>query len=148
MDEDLSLVEYKEYDMKDVKDVSKSPYLSKTICFRNPFMTSKETHMNASEKLRLEGYLAGTDEMQFPDFNYNNVALNLTNYVKKYYIRLRNGTRQYFNVSDIPWKAVDNGFNGFWVDQFFRCFTLKSLNSDVAVMSLLIENHVFSQGMF
>jgi hypothetical protein len=85
--------------------------------------------------------------MKFPDFNYNDVALNLTNFVKEYYIRWRNGTRQYFDVSEIPWKAVDNGFNGFWVGKFFRCFTLKPPNSDVAVMSLLIENHVFSKGM-
>ena len=147
LDEDLSVVEYNHYDMKDVNDVSKSPYLSQTICFRNPFMISKETHMNDSEKLWVEEYLAGTDDMKFLDFNYNDVALNLTNFVKEYYIRWRNGTRQYFDVSEIPWKAVDNGFNGFWVGKFFRCFTLKPPNSDVAVLSLQIENHVFSKGM-
>ena len=54
LDVDLSVVEYQQYDMKGVNDVSKSPYLSQTICFRNPFTTSKETHLDASEKLRVE----------------------------------------------------------------------------------------------
>ena len=149
LDEDLSTVEYKQYDMKGINDASKSHYLSQTICFTNPFTTSKETHLNASEKLRVEGYLAGTEDMEDPDFNYNNVALNLTNYVKEYYIRWRNGTpAQTFKASEIPWKLIHNGFNGFWTGRFFRCFSLKSPDSDVASMSVLIENHVYNQGMF
>ena len=148
MDDDLSVLEYKEYNMKDVNDVSKSPYLSQTLCFRNPFMASKETHMNDSEKLRIEAYLAGTEDVNYPDFDYNSLALNLTNYVKTYYIRWRNGTRQLYDASEIPWEMVYHGFNGFWVGKFFRCFTIKFPSRDVVASYILIENHVHNQGMF
>jgi hypothetical protein len=147
MNDDLSIIEYKQYDMKDINDVSESPYLSNTMCFRNPFTTSNKNHLNASEKTRVENYLAGTEDEEFPEFNYNNMAMNLTDYVKKYYIRWRNGTHQYFNVSEMPWKIVDRGFNGFWLGNFFRCFTLKTPNSDVAVRSVKIENNAHNQGM-
>ena len=147
MNDDLSIVEYKQYDMKDADDTSESPYLSHTMCFRNPFLASKGIHLNASEKSRVESYLSGTEGEEFPDFNYNSLALNLTDYVKDYYIRWRNGTHQYFKPSEVTWKTVDRGFNGFWLGKFFRCFTLKSPNSDVAVMAAKIENKAHNQGM-
>ena len=80
LDEDLSVVEYKLYDMRGVNEWSQSPYLTTTICFRDPFITSKGTHMNDTEKSLVKMYLAGN--LEHPDFNYNDVALNLTNYVK------------------------------------------------------------------
>ena len=148
MDEDLSVLEYKQYDMKDVNDTSNSPYLSQTICFRNPFITSKKTHLNSSEKHRVEAFLAGSEDVEYPDFDYNSLAMNLTDYVKKYYIRWRNGTRQHYDDSDIPWKMVYHGFNGFYVGKFFRCFTLKTPSSDVVASYILIDNQVHNEGMF
>ena len=148
LDDDLSVVAYKQYDMKGAHEGVYSPYLSQTMCFRSPFITSKETHMNSSEKLRMERYLSGKHDLEYPNFNYNNVALNLTDYVKQYYIRWRNGTFQSFSVSKIPWKILHNGFNGFWLGRFFRCFTLKQPSSDIVVLSMRIENDVHNQGRF
>ena len=143
--DDLSTVEYKQYNMNHINHVSKSPYLSHTICFRTPFLSSKKTHRNTSEKRQTERYLSGTEYLEF---NYNSFALNLTDYVKSYYFRWRNGTRQFFNASTLPWQIVDHSFNGFWVGRFYRCFTMKSPNSNSEVISLLIENQVHHQGMF
>ena len=88
LNEDLSVVEYKQYDMKNANDVSKSPYPSQTMCFKNPFITSKQTHLNASEKHRVDGYLRGWEHTDVSNIDYNNLALNITDYVKQYYICL------------------------------------------------------------
>ena len=146
LDADLSVVEYKLYDMRGVNEMSHSPYLSPTICFRNPFISSKGTHMNDTEKRRVNMYLKGN--LEYPDFKYNDVALNLTNYVKRYKIVWRNGTLNNYRANRMPWKMLDTGFNGFWLGLFFRCFTFKSPNSDVAGISMMIENDVHHQGMF
>lgn len=46
LNEDLSIVEYKEYD----NEKNGNPYLAQALCFRNPFVSSDGTHLNASQE--------------------------------------------------------------------------------------------------
>ena len=92
MNEDLSTVEYKEYD----SDGKGTPYLSNTVCFRNPFVNTNKDHLNQSQMNEFVNYFSGNEPFKLPDRNYKETAINLTDYVEQYYLRLRNGTKYYF----------------------------------------------------
>ena len=142
MNEDLSIVEYKEYD----NDKDGNPYLPHTLCFRNPFLASDKTHLNQSMKLDIEKYFSGDESVNISGVDYKNMALNLSDYVQMYYIRSRNGTHTYFPVEEYKFETIHNSFNGFWLGTFFRCFTIIAPNNDVAVLAILLNNTAHDQG--
>ena len=142
MNEDLSIVEYKEYN----NEKDGNPYLSHTLCFRTPFLSSDKTDLNQSEKLAIEKYFSGDQSENIPDLDYKNMAMNLTDYVQQYYIRSRNGTHSYYKVSDYKFDTIYDSFNGIWLGKFIRCFTILAPNNDVAVLAILLNNTVHDQG--
>ena len=142
MNEDLSVVEYSEYD----NDKDGNPYLPHTLCFRNPFLAPDKTHLNQSQKLNIEKYLSGDESVDLSDLDYKDTALNLSDYVQQYYIRSRNGTHSYFQVSEYKHDTIHDSFNGIWLGKFIRCFTLIAPNNDVAVLAILFNNSVHDQG--
>ena len=74
MNEDLSIVEYKEYN----NEKDGNPYLSHTLCFRTPFLSSGKTDLNQSMKLAIEKYFSGDQSENIPDLDYKNLAMNLS----------------------------------------------------------------------
>ena len=141
LNEDRSVIEYNNFD-----DEAGNPYPLMTLCFRNPFVNDDKSHLNQSDKDHLESYLSGTEGVEKPRFDYNKVALNFTDYIKKYYIRWRNGTDKYVLPSDHKWDSVHHGFNGFWMNRFFRCFSVEAPNKDATVISMQVHHDLHPQG--
>ena len=143
MNEDLSTVEYKEYN----NDGIGASYLSSTICFENPFVSSNKHHLNQSQKNEYVRYFMGDETSKEPDVSYEKSALNLTDFVQKYYLRLRNGTKGYYKPFEFKFDVIQDSFNGFWLGCFYRCFELAAPHSDVEYMSILVDNMVHDQGI-
>lgn len=143
LNEDLSIVEYKEYNDK----ADGSPYLSQALCFRSPFISSDKMQMNESQKSSYEMYLSGDASGEDAFLDYKNTALNLTDYIQNYYIRSRNGTRNYYTPDKYKFDSVKNSFNGFWLGDFYRCFTIIMPDYGVAEISILVNNSIFSDGL-
>lgn len=116
MNEDLSRVEYKEYN----NDGIGTSYLSSTICFKNPFLSSNKAHLNQSQKNEYLRYFMGYETSKEPDVTYEKAALNLTDFVQQYYLRLRNGTIRYYKPSEFKFEVIQDGFNGFWLGNFLQ----------------------------
>ena len=70
--EDLSTVEYKEYDSGE----EGTPYLSNTVCFRNPFVKTNKDHLNQSQMNEFVNYFSGNEPFKVPSLNYKETALN------------------------------------------------------------------------
>ena len=102
LNEDLSIVEYKEYNEKE----NGSPYLSQALCFRSPFLSSDKIPMNESQKSSYEIYLSGDASGDNAFLDYKNTALNLTDYIQNYYIRSRNGTRNYYTPDQYKFHSI------------------------------------------
>ena len=143
MNEDLSTVEYKEYN----NDGIGTSYMSSTICFKNPFVSSNKAHLNQSQKNEYLRYFMGDETSKEPDFSYEKVALNLTDFVQQYYLRLRNGTKGYYKPFEFKFDVIQESFNGFWLGYFYRCFELVAPHSDVEFMGILVDNMVHDQGI-
>ena len=143
LNEDLSIVAYKEYD--DEKDGS--PYLSQALCFRSPFLSSDKMQINKSQKLAYEKYLSGDASEDNTVLNYQDSALNLTDYIQNYYIRSRNGTRSYYEPNQYKFQSIKNSFNGFWLGNLFRCFNIVMPDHGVAEISILVNNSIFNEGI-
>ena len=143
MNEDLSTVEYKEYD----NDGIGTSYLSSTICFKNPFVSSNKAHLNQSQKNEYLRYFMGDETSKEPEVSYEKAALNLTDFVQQYYIRLRNGTKGYYKPFEFEFEVIQDSFNGFWLGNFYRCFDLVAPHSDVEFMGILVDNMIHDQGI-
>lgn len=119
-DEDLCLVDYKS--IQDFEDES-LPALS--ICFYNPFIESKlrqiDQTINGTSYLE---YLRGNifDE-KFKRIDYENVTLNLKQYVALITVGWKNGTTMDYLPSEAQEIVqVEATFNGFIYGAFTHCF--------------------------
>ena len=141
LNEDLSAVYYKEY--YDYKD---DTYPSMSMCFRNPFRSFKIDHGEQFNHSNLENYLSGKGSMEMANIVYEDITLQLDDYLINYWIRWRNGSESLYLPSTYEWHPVSVSYSGFWREMFFKCFDLESPSKYVEIISLKIDNMVFPHG--
>lgn len=142
-DEDLSLVDYKIIEKSKVNDL---PVIS--MCIMNPFLIERlrETNPNISYPI-YSMYLKGDFwDDQLATVNYNNVTINISDYLSQTTIRLRNGSLR-TNISKAY--SIDVTFNGFINDAFFKCFGMKNEDEfyrDIQTVTFYFKPHPLFDG--
>ena len=144
LDEDICMVDYKKYYDKPDHEF---PVLS--FCLRNPF---------SEEKLRLEDpdidpqsyglYLLGKNySSNMLKVKYKNVLLDASKHVARYWVKWRNGTFKYTEISNNN-KLLIPSFSGSWDDKFYNCYSLQiPHNAEIVAFSVQISNYIFSGGI-
>ena len=148
LDEDLSVITYRKFYERE-NDV----YPTVSLCFNNPFLAKRLAESGINESVYLS-FLTGeyfSEEML--EINYENVTINISNYVKGYMIYFNNGTRIQVDSE----KNIDkirtltyvsyNGIHGS-TGGFFKCFALDiPLVRDLLIFRILISNNIFSNSI-
>ena len=114
-DRDIGVVDYEDIDESDMD----LPVVS--ICIDHPFLEKniemRDSELNGSTYLKhLKGDIY---EERFENFDYENLTLNLNDYLNKIKIDFRNGSAIY--VYDLM-AGHDITFNGFYYEWFLKCF--------------------------
>ena len=115
---DLCRVDFRYYHQSE-QDVF--PFVS--LCFMNPF--SRDRLMNYDTNVSsyisyLEGKSINKGLQGIP---YNNVTMDLDQYVKKLYVQHTNGT-YYYRKRKEGEKLLVNSYDGFWFDWLYKCYAV------------------------
>ena len=141
-DEDTSLVSYTLYAKSEAKDIY--PVLS--FCFRNPFIKEKLEDFGINNEKEYLNFLEG--KSFFADFSkipYDNITLQLNDYLIGYYVDYVNGTERNLSVSEgKDLFQISTSYNGFVHQRFFKCFSynLKMIQR-IRVISLRVKQDIF-----
>lgn len=121
---DQTSVSYHSYDSMD-----EIIYPEITVCVQPPFLRKPFEELGI-DIIDYEDYLSGSGEMNltFPDIDFNNVTINLQDYVANISINTKHGSTE--NCSDkekCPFIKIRNSFNGFWVGTrlLYKCFSIE-----------------------
>ena len=145
LDEDICLVDYKEY-----YDTPTHTFPLLSICLKNPF--SNEKFSRESDEINPESYvsfLQGTHfNAKMTNITYKSVLLNISEYVNQYWIEWRNGNAELFSISKKPREIFRSSFSGFYGSRFYNCYSLQ-IPHDKAIMAFQVElkNDIFPLGI-
>ena len=143
LNEDRCTVEFKDH-----SDDNETDYPSMTLCFRDPFTSfiknGNEQQWNLSKML---SYFSGDENFEIIHVDYENVSLRITDYVIKYWIRWRNGSATTFLPHEFKFKGYQVTYSGFRDGNFYKCFTIGIPNRHTRVLSALIDNKIFPNGI-
>ena len=142
-DEDLSLVDYQIIEKSRINDL---PVIS--MCIMNPFLIERlrETNPSISHSLYSK-YLKGNFwDDQLASVNYNNVTIDISDYLIQSNIHFRNGSLR-TNISNAY--SIDVTFNGFINGAFFKCFGMKNEDEyyrDIQSIHFFFKRHPIFDG--
>ena len=145
LDDDICLVDYKEYYGTPAHTF---PILS--FCLKNPF--SKEILKTNNGKINPESYLNFLHGKYFSEelanMSYNNIILNMSEYINQYWIEWRNGSSESFSLSLHEKEMFKTSYSGFWRSYFYNCYSLQ-IPHDKSIMAFQVElrNNIFSSGI-
>ena len=140
LDEHLCSVEFKAYhDSKEVVHPSMS------MCWQNPFTSSKESgFVNTSE---IQNYFSGKGNIERLHMDYENISFQITDYLKKYWVLWRNGSTTWYKPHEYLWNAPYVSYSGFLRNIFYKCFALELPDNSAQSISILLSNKMFPQGI-
>ena len=148
LNEDLTVVSYREY-QQTVDDFF--PTIS--LCFKNPFLKERLSEYGVNESTYfafLKGQYFSNDMM---DINYNNVTIDILDYLKGYRIYFRNSTivKVDSGLSIQSKKRLTfvsfNGFTDFY-NTFYKCFGLEIPKfKDLMIFRIMISNKIYPNGL-
>ena len=148
LDEDLSVITYRKFYEKE-NDV----YPTVSLCFNNPFLAKRLAEYGVNESAYLNFLVGEYFSEEMLKINYENVTIDISNYVKGHMIYFNNGTR----IEVDSEKNIDkiksftyvsyNGIHGVtW--GFFKCFALDIPKvRDLLLFRILISNNIFPNAM-
>ena len=122
LDEDLSVITYREfYERED--DVH--PTVS--LCLKNPFLSERLAEYGINKSLYLNFLNGNYFSKQMLAINYENVTIDISDYIKGYLNIFRNGSKIVYG-SDLEIEKIKTlthvSFNGVKERAFFKCFAI------------------------
>ena len=144
LNKDYSVITYKKFD-GEVGDIH--PTIS--FCLKNPFLKNRL----AGYGVNISSYLSFLKGHHFAEsmlnIDYNNVTIDISDYIKGYRIYFRNGSINKFDsgLSKKEKKTLTfvsfNGISGYQ-GHFMKCFALNMPKSrDLYIFRILLSNSVF-----
>ena len=106
-----------------------------SLCFKNPFVSTNFVQYGKDINVQSYlDYLKGQNlSLASMGVDYNNVTIDLNDYVTKYYVQRTNGSYEWNSVGGKSLFYVS--FNGFWFDGYYKCYAIdtppdKSIQGD------------------
>ena len=120
------------------------------MCLKNPFSKTKfqMTSQVINETLYRK-YLKGDYfSAKFMELDYNDIRLNLSDFIDTYYFAWRNGSSRSHNYEKEPFQVFLPSFAGFYNARFYNCYTLQTPH-DVHLLqfSVHIRSSIFPDGV-
>ena len=121
LDEDLSLVDYKEFD--DGNDIA---YPIMSMCFSDPFLKQKMKEFGTNSSSYTSFLTGDSDDVNANFIDYDKITINLLEYYIRHTVYFRNGSRfNYKKIGKSELLTINQTFNGFWYSEvFFKCFVI------------------------
>ena len=123
LNQDVCLIDYKMYYEKP-SDVY--PVLS--ICLKESVTTAQFQKQN--QDLTNKRYLKFLEgkyfSSRFTELDYNDIRLNLSDYVDNYYFEFRNGSGERYNYAEQPMEIFLPSFAGFRKKTLYNCYDLQT----------------------
>ena len=136
--EDLSVVEYRKY-----YETESDVWPMLTICLKNPMINERfNNHDYGINQTTYLQFLKGNDfNQEFLSINYENVTINLNEYVVSTWISWRNGS----SVSGNHKKVLTHSYVVSRFDRFYDCYTLQvPHNKQIRTFYVLLKASVFT----
>ena len=140
--EDTSLVSYTLYAKSEAKD--KYPVLS--FCFRNPFIKEKLEEFGMNNENDYLNFLEGKSFFaNFSNIPYDDITLQLNDYLIGYYVYYVNGTERLLSASKgKELFQISTSYNGFVHQRFFKCFSFNlKMIQRIRMISLWVRQSIF-----
>ena len=140
--EDTSLVSYTLYAKSETKD--RYPVLS--FCFKKPFIKDKLEEYGINEETDYLDFLEGKSfSADFVNLPYDNMTLQLKNYLIGYYVYYVNGTESNLSASEgKDLFQIHTSYSGFIHQRFFKCFSFNlKMTQRIRTISLRIKKGIF-----
>ena len=148
LNEDSSVVTYREfYEQKD--DV----YPTISMCLENPFVQGHLAEYGVDEASYLDFLKGANFSKEMLDVDFDNVSIDISDYIKGYYFVLRNGTgvKQTTGLTTSFKSTLTlSSFAGFlgYKDRFFKCFALNMAKyHNLRTFQILLSNNIFPNGI-
>ena len=145
LNQDISRIEYKKYYEK-----SSDVYPVLSLCLKNSFSKTKlqMTSQVLNETLYRQ-YLKGDYfSPKFMEVDYDDIRLNLSDFIDKYYFVWRNGSSSMHDFEKEPLKLFLPSFSGFWNAKFYNCYALQTPHDiHLVQFEVLIRSTIFPDGV-
>ena len=150
LDEDLSVITYREF-YKKPDDAH--PTIS--LCLETPFLPQRLAEYGVNESVYADFLTGGYFSKEMLRINYENVTIDVLDYIDEYKIYLNNGTviksDSGLSIESIT-KLVYVSYSGIYgysyhAAAFFKCFALDIPRfRDLLMFRILISNNIFRNG--
>ena len=141
LNHDLCLVDYKPFYEREDDLVP-----TQSFCLKNPFLQDRLIQEYGVSESSYLSFLEGNYfSQQMLDIVYENVTLDISNYITEYYVLWTNETEvTYKHPHKLNPTVTSISFNGFWRNSFYRCYALQvPKHKDISFFSILLMNQVF-----
>ena len=144
LDEDLCVIKYKKF-----YDTELDVFPTLSLCFTRIFKEGilLRKGLNTSHyKQFLSGH--GTVDDIVKNINYDDVTLDVHDYIIRYFVHWKNGSRNVYPKNDfVGWKSPYVSYNGFWLDRFVKCFAIETTSPDMFSFNVELNQTIFAGGI-
>ena len=146
LDTDTISMNYKQY-----FHTSQDTFPVLSMCFSDPFLKDKleQSHSDINISTYKKFLLGEIDEPKLTTIDYDNVTVNLKDYIRRYIIIWKNGSRLEYPVDDtFGWKIPYVSYNGIWYDDvIIKCFALEITDKNVLALNVEVNHTIFSNSL-
>ena len=144
LNNDVCIIDYKKY-----YDTPSDEFPVLSICIKNSFSKSKIQRQNPdfNESLYLQFLQGNYFSPSLMEIDYNDIRLNLSNYIKSYYFEWKNGSTSLHEYEREPMTTLDPSFAGFstipGVPTLYNCYAIKHPNAPIDSFYIQLQNSIF-----
>ena len=134
LDEDVCLIDYKTY-----YEEAENSFPVMSLCFplNKQLANYSENTMSASTMNLFLKQKTMTSRKEKEVFN--NLKIDLNEYIKSVWVRWLNGTTHYFTPEDAAgWKIPYNSYIGFFKKNFLQCYAMEITDRNIKVLKFFI----------
>jgi hypothetical protein len=120
------------------------------VCFSDPFVKEKleESHDDVNVSSYKKFLVGEIEDERFLSIDYDNVTLNLKDYIRRYIIIWKNGSRSEYTVDDtFGWEIPYVSYNGLWYGIIIKCFALEITDKNVLALNVEVNHTIFSNSL-
>lgn len=140
LNDDLCVVDYKKF----YEDPT-NHYPMLSLCFENPFSSNKLNLISPeiNETTYLQFLRGEYFSPEMLEIDYENVTIDIAEYVKKYFVYWRDGSMEVFKFQK-QYNLFETTFSGFLLTSFLKCYGLKiPPDGDTQQFGVQLKNEIF-----
>ena len=144
LNNDVCIIDYKKY-----YDTPSDEFPVLSICIKNSFSISKIQGKNPdfNESLYLQFLQGKYFSSSLIEIDYNDIRLNLSDYIKSYYFEWKNGSTSLHEYAREPMTTLTPSFAGFstipGAPTLYNCYAIRHPNAPIDSFYIQLQNSIF-----